>query len=251
MDFRKLLREARAEAARARAPATPAAKQPPPEQDAQTVICSPDQLPPFALSPRSRLTLANHAAPGCAISSIFYIPNWISEQEEAAILARVHAVPPATWVQLKYRRLQVWGGSVTTVYEQETLPEWLQTLSQALVDAGIFDAKVAPNHALINDYGPGDVILPHEDGPMYHPLVAILSTGAPASMTFQRHRATSPNDAPFVLPLARRSLLVFTGAAYTEYLHSIDDVVDDHRISLTIRYVPTASLHSTNPTHQS
>ncbi|KDO22352.1 hypothetical protein SPRG_11304 [Saprolegnia parasitica CBS 223.65] len=79
----------------------------------------------------------------------------------------------------------------------------------------------------------GDGILPHED--------AILSTGASGRMTFQRHRQTTPSDVPVHLTLDRRSLLVFTGEAYTEYLHSIDNIDDEHgvhhRISLTIRHV--------------
>ncbi|EQC25400.1 hypothetical protein SDRG_16727 [Saprolegnia diclina VS20] len=188
--------------------------------------------------PRPTLSLPAHAVQD---GTIYYIPNWISVEEESSVLDQVHAAAPSAWVQLKYRRLQVWGGSVTTTYEPEPLPRWLQALSSGLVEAGVFAASETPNHALINDYAPGDGILPHEDGPMYYPLVAILSAGASGRMTFQRHRETTPNDVPVHLTLDRRSLLVFTGEAYTKYLHSIDNVDDEHgvnhRISLTIRHV--------------
>ncbi|EQC25398.1 hypothetical protein SDRG_16725 [Saprolegnia diclina VS20] len=167
---------------------------------------------------RPTLSLPAHAIQD---GTIYYIPNWISVEEEPSVLDQVHAAAPSAWVQLKYRRLQVWGGSVTTTYEPEPLPRWLQALSSGLA--------------------PDDGVLPHEDGPMYYPLVAILSAGASGRMTFQHHRETTPSDVPVHLTLDRRSLLVFTGEAYTKYLHSIDNVDDEHgvnhRISLTTRHV--------------
>lgn len=37
----------------------------------------------------------------------------------------------------------------------------------------------APNHVLVNEYQPGEGIMPHEDGPAYYPMVATVSLGAP------------------------------------------------------------------------
>lgn len=36
---------------------------------------------------------------------------------------------------------------------------------------------------------PGEGIMPHEDGPLYHPAVAILSLGNPAVVRFARKRS--------------------------------------------------------------
>ncbi len=36
-----------------------------------------------------------------------------------------------------------------------------------------------PNHVLINEYQPGQGIMPHEDGAAYWPVVATVSLGAP------------------------------------------------------------------------
>lgn len=36
---------------------------------------------------------------------------------------------------------------------------------------------------------PGEGIMPHEDGPLYHPAVAILSLGHPAVVRFARKRS--------------------------------------------------------------
>ena len=41
-----------------------------------------------------------------------------------------------------------------------------------------------PNHVLLNAYSPGEGIQSHQDGPIYHPGVCILSLGASAVMHF-------------------------------------------------------------------
>lgn len=88
--------------------------------------------------------------------------------------------------------------------------------------------------------------MPHEDGPSYFPFVAIVSTGARSRVTFQPHRvlrgateqeADVEDQHHFSFWLEQRSLLLFTEEAYTKYLHSIDQVQDGTRISLTIRHV--------------
>ncbi|KAG3184830.1 hypothetical protein PC128_g13610 [Phytophthora cactorum] len=183
------------------------------------------------------------------IPGVYYIPNWVTQDEEAAILERVYAVPGDNdlWVKLKHRRLQMWGGEVKAPFDPKPLPAWLKQISQTLVDAGIFTEEKKPNHALINEYGVGDCILPHEDGPAYFPLVSIISTGAECRVTFEPHRAVTSVDNEtvsqpaatseivqhFDFQLERRSLLLFTGEAYTRYLHSIDNIEVGTRISLT------------------
>ncbi|CAK4075437.1 unnamed protein product [Aphanomyces euteiches] len=240
MDFAALLREEKRKAAASRK--AQEAKKEECQKDVDSKESTPESLPvievpPLILEPRQVLGDRLESYRVCnSISSVYHIPNWLSLDEEEAILERVYAVPTSTWVQLRHRRLQVWGGSVTTTYEPSPLPAWLDTLSKALVDMGIFEPANAPNHALINEYTPGDGILPHEDGPMYHSLVAIISLGADARMTFQRHRQIVTTSTPEHFIVERRSLLLFTSEAYTEHLHSIDQVGPNAtRVSLTIR----------------
>ena len=93
------------------------------------------------------------------------------------------------------------------------MPPPLIALAQALVDIGAFPASAPPNHALLNDYAPGEGILPHTDGPAYAPCTATLSLGSAAVMTLA---PALPAGAPPVAEVAlpRRSLVVFSGAAY-------------------------------------
>ena len=140
---------------------------------------------------------------------------------------------------------------------------WLRLLLERLAhDTGAFGAAhEQPNHVLLNAYLPGQGIMPHQDGPLYHPGVCIVSLGAPAIMRFTRKHCDgvgaplmvgeqaacqtpwcmllicmrwqqrvlgamqiAPSTKPVLsVALMPRSLLVFSGEAYENCLHGIDE----------------------------
>jgi alkylated DNA repair protein alkB homolog 6 len=151
----------------------------------------------------------------------------------------------------------------TGLRDAEPLPDWLEGLIDGLVSAGVFPAPLRPNHVLVNEYLAGQGILPHTDGPSYHPCVATLSLGTPCIMRYQARAASTPVCAELVL--RPRSLVVTAGAAYSDCMHSIaaadeevvegtsqapclnldasgstpgEEILRGRRISLTIRHVP-------------
>lgn len=75
--------------------------------------------------------------------------------------------------------------------------------------------------------------------------MAIISVANSSRVTFEPHRkfqddtqtAEPERVEQYRFTLDRRSLLLFTDQAYTHYLHSIDNVVDGTRLSLTVRHV--------------
>lgn len=143
-------------------------------------------------------------------------------------------------------------------------------MSAKVASLGVFGERL-PNHVLVNEYKPGEGILPHEDGPLYYPVVTNITLNSHTVLDFYLPRKsnggeTGDEDAKATtaigsLLLQPRSLLITSGALYTDYLHGIEprteDVVDETiknlgtcsaelgtvlqrgtRVSLTIRVVP-------------
>lgn len=160
------------------------------------------------------------------VPSIYYIPNWLSPQEEEVLLRCIHS-GKLSWTQLSNRRLQNLGGLVHPKGLLQTpIPSWLHPCLERCSQTGVFGSG-APNHVLVNSYLPGQGILAHEDGPAYYPGVCIISMGGPAVIHF-----SPKQDAQQIgrtsLVLQPRSLLIFKDLAYTQYLHSIDEVDAEH-----------------------
>jgi hypothetical protein len=161
LDFAEIMR---AEKARARAAA--AAKK------------SATQSAPAVSYPE--LDLAQFAVDG--IAGVFYVPEFVSEDDQAELLRNIYS-HPARWTQLTRRRLQRWGGiphpggSIV-----EPLPAFLQSLTGRVAAQKLVDQ--APNHILLNEYSDGQGIGYHQDGPLYCPSVAILSLESPADFEF-------------------------------------------------------------------
>lgn len=73
--------------------------------------------------------------------------------------------------------------------------------------------------------------MPHEDGPKYEPIVTILSLGAPVVFRFYEKPCSltagsesNPGKPALSLILPSKSLLVFRGKYYDQYLHGIEAV---------------------------
>lgn len=86
------------------------------------------------------------------------------------------------------------------------------------------------DHVLINQYEATEGILHHTDGPIYLDTVAILSLSSSCLMTF-RHKFRSEDIGKdenlgqdvFSVLLQPRSLLVFSGPVYSQFMHGIAD----------------------------
>ncbi|KAJ5364117.1 Alpha-ketoglutarate-dependent dioxygenase alkB [Penicillium cataractarum] len=167
----------------------------------------------------------------------FYIPNFISEEEEQVLLQKISSAPLPRWTHLTHRRLQTWPSALTKTNTllSSPLPSWLITpiIEPRFKQLGIFaDAPhAAPNHVLINEYRPGQGIMPHEDGPAYYPLVATVSLGAAIVLDlYEKEGEEGKEDLRiprFRVLQERRSLLVTRGKMYTDFLHGIAERVVD------------------------
>ncbi|ERE50002.1 putative alpha-ketoglutarate-dependent dioxygenase alkB [Cricetulus griseus] len=76
----------------------------------------------------------------------------------------------------------------------ERLPPWLQRYVDKVSDLSLFGGLPA-NHVLVNQYLPGEGIMPHEDGPLYYPTVSTISLGSHTVLDFYEPRQPE-DDAP-------------------------------------------------------
>ncbi|KAG0706203.1 hypothetical protein DFH29DRAFT_902608 [Suillus ampliporus] len=189
--------------------------------------------------------LAEHHLQGT--SGIYYIPNFISEDEEQYLLRKIEDSPKQKWKMLNKRRLQLWGGEVLqkNILFRQDLPAFLNDFPDVLgrlKSLGAFNQSPhkGPNHVILNEYHAGQGIMPHEDGPSYHPVVATISLGSHTTFHYYRYKdhdnlnvdpglmGRSVDPAPLLsLFLEPRSVVVTTRELYTMHLHGIDGVAAD------------------------
>ncbi|KAM7059626.1 alpha-ketoglutarate-dependent dioxygenase alkB homolog 6 isoform 6-T6 [Molossus nigricans] len=135
----------------------------------------------------------------------------------------------------------------------ERLPLWLQRYVDKVSDLSLFGGLPA-NHVLVNQYLPGEGIMPHEDGPLYYPTVSTISLGSHTMLDLYEPRQPKdddPTEQPRPPPrpttsllLEPRSLLVLRDTAYTRLLHGIAaasvDPLDTASLPLNAAACPSA-----------
>ncbi|KAF8900126.1 hypothetical protein CPB84DRAFT_1680744 [Gymnopilus junonius] len=177
----------------------------------------------------------------------FYVPNFITPEEEQYLIRKICESPQPLWKSLANRRLQTWGGEITTkgTLVPQPLPPFVNKfpdLVSRIKATGFFknSPHAEPNQIIMNEYLPGQGIMPHEDGPRYYPVVATLSLGSHAVFHYYRYQAEADGDAVSsgqgrsinMIPVSSvllepRSLIISSGSIYTSHLHGIDALEED------------------------
>ncbi|TID24031.1 alkbh6 protein [Venturia nashicola] len=182
--------------------------------------------------------------------SFYYIKNFLTEHEEAQILQKI---PSQRWTHLSKRRLQAHPSTLTqkNTLIASPLPPYLTTsppILARLSNTRVFqDSKHgAPNHVLINEYKPGEGIMPHEDGAAYSPVVATVSLGGVVCLEVKARfgkggagrggegevdKEKEGGEERWRILQEPRSLLVTTGEAYVALLHGIEPVERDEGLA--------------------
>ncbi|XP_068617298.1 alpha-ketoglutarate-dependent dioxygenase alkB homolog 6 [Battus philenor] len=205
----------------------------------------------------------------------YYISEFLSPKEESNILSNIYSSPKPKWTQLSNRRLQNWGGIPHSKgMIAETIPSWLQSYLDRINSLDLMGGN-KPNHVLVNEYMPGQGIMPHLDGSLFYPTITTISVGSHIVLKFWETPDANGNvgdmKLAFSLLLEPRSLLVLQDKLFHQYLHSIEeckeDILDDSirnlnmcsvkyvkgcklvrgtRVSLTIRHVPKTTSFKIN-----
>ncbi|KAJ8073051.1 hypothetical protein PM082_019919 [Marasmius tenuissimus] len=187
---------------------------------------------------------------------VFYIPNFVTEEEEKYLVRKILDSPRHKWKNLANRRLQLLGGQLTSknILIPEAFPPFIGNypdIITRLKSTGVFQDSPhgSPNHIILNEYLPGQGIMPHEDGPAYHPVVATISLGSHTMFHYYRYkpdrveadlnglqehggseapegRTVDPTPVLTVL-LEPRSVVITTGDFYRNHLHGISGLAED------------------------
>jgi len=148
-----------------------------------------------------QLNLEDHRVVS-AIPTIHLVRDYITPEEESYLVRKIDQVGNANavvkpdqslsvraggWQRVNGRRSMYWGGALTPkgklvpqsppAFMTHEWPHVFPRLQQLLLfsDSSSHAAPLPPNHCLVNEYNPGDGILPHVDGPAYLPTVATIS----------------------------------------------------------------------------
>ncbi|GAA5838987.1 hypothetical protein JCM9279_002558 [Rhodotorula babjevae] len=232
----------------------------------------------------ARLVDVQSPVPGIQI-----LYDFINEAEEAYLLEKIDAAgggtaaastvegegkavggaaarKPSGWKDLNGRKSMYWGGTVLPSGSLVPSPfpafmdgAWPNVLDR-IAQLGVYDAysggegkgkERGPNHCLVNEYQPGEGIMPHTDGPAYHPLTSTLSLGShtilclrspPSHLAPPSRPSSTSNDAPsssapdtsaapavqkLDILLPPRSLVLLSGDLYSTWLHGIQPLKGD------------------------
>jgi len=164
-------------------------------------------------------------------------PEFISAEEEGALLAGIAALPLAAAKYKQYtarRRIAYFGFgydfSANRLGEAPPAPAFLEPLRDK-VAVWIGEPPARLEQALVTEYRPGTPLGWHRDAPDYE-RVAGVSVGGWARMRLRRY--PPGKDKPIVLELAPRSAYQMQGPARWRWQHCIP-ATRELRYSITFR----------------
>jgi alkylated DNA repair dioxygenase AlkB len=164
------------------------------------------------------------------IHGLTYVDDWIDASTESQLLA---SIENGVWESSLQRRVQQFGPKYNYTTRKlnstspKTIPDWIKTLFPNLLSW--FECE--PNQIIINEYKHGQGITKHVDAPAFGPTIASLSLLSDTHMTFGQYRGNEHKQL-----LQRRSLIVMTGEARSQWYHYIAPVAEK-RISITFRTI--------------
>lgn len=184
---------------------------------------------------------------GPAIEGFLYQPDFVTPDEESALLAAIAMLPLEEAVYKEYtakRRTVSFGSkfdySLNQLNAAPDIPTFLRPLREKAARwIGLAADELV--HGLVSEYRPGTALGWHRDVPDFEAIVGV-SLGGTARMKLRPHRPEGPNRRRDVvaLDLEPRSAYAIRGVARWGWQHSVAPT-EALRYSITFR---TARVHA-------
>lgn len=163
------------------------------------------------------------------IGGLTYVRRFVTPVQELKLLETIDGAP---WDTALSRRVQHYGfrydSTKNAAVALGPLPEWSSDLIAAIQNCG---ASFAPNQITVNEYEPGQGIVPHIDQvSLFGDTVVSVSLGSEAAMEFVPH--PSSGRVPVSLCLERGSAVILSGDARYAWKHAISHRKTDKNAQL-------------------
>jgi alkylated DNA repair dioxygenase AlkB len=174
--------------------------------------------------------------PVASVPGLIYQPDFLSADEEAALV--VFADSQHHWAPFGRLKRRLSFGYLYAISKRRivntapSMPAVLADLARRLVHEGLMNELA--QQIVLQDYCKNSGIGVHADSPVFGPQVCSVSLLSPCMMRFR----CAVQNLCFSQVLERRSVLVMSGSARTDWTHEIPGrTVADRRLSITFRTV--------------
>jgi alkylated DNA repair dioxygenase AlkB len=171
------------------------------------------------------------------IPGLRYVPEYVSQADERALVDAIDALP---WNTEWRRRRQPYGAGYGQGGAAPPIPDWGRRLAERMFADGVTDVPF--DQMLVNEYLPGQGISPHRDYAPFGRTVVSLSLLSSCIMDLH-HPPTGRRERLLLEP---RSLLVLADEARYDWEHGIAPrkrdawhglpVERSRRLSVTFRF---------------
>ena len=128
----------------------------------------------------------------------------------------------------------------------EPIPDWLKCYVDRVNSIeGLFREGKKANHVLVNEYSPGNGIMPHLDGPLFHPVISTISLGSPLLLDFYNPIARQDSQEStqfedrhlFSIYIQPRSLLILSEQLYEKVTNILYPNIK-YQVSVSFYFMP-------------
>ncbi len=188
-----------------------------------------------------------------SIPGLSIYPDFISEEMERQLLAEIDQ---QIWIVDYKRRLQYYGyrNELDAPYDlikfPVEIPPLILELSKTIVAQKLLGMQ--PDQVIINEYVPGEGIIPHKDRNYFENQICGVNLGSGCIMRFIKDRTKETVD----LEIPRRSLYIMQDEVRKKWKHGIPPRKKDNingnlqhrerRVSITYRKVKPTQVKPIN-----